>query len=183
MSEFNIINNCAPTLAGLKTGNIFNCQIAQDEDINSTIDAFNKVFEPKGLKMVLLRIKDNVAMLYLYRVKQLANDLKQDNIRSYLKQMEYPLDNSNECIEKLKHRINTMSEFPHEIGLFLGYPIEDVIGFSTLGANGAKYCGLWRVYGDVEKAKRQFALFRKCRSVYLNAYTKQNNFRKLIISK
>ena len=176
MSEINIINNCAPTLAGLKTGNIFNCPIARGEDINLTIESFNKVFEPKGLKMILLRIKDNVAMLYLYRVKQLANDLHQDNIREYLKKMEYPSENANDCIECLKHRINTMDEFPHEIGLILGYPIEDVIGFSTLGANGSKYCGAWRVYGDVEKAKKQFALFRKCRSVYINAYSKQNNF-------
>ena len=183
MSEMNIIYNCAPTLAGLKTGNIFNCTIAKGEDINSTIDSFNKLFKPKGLQMTLLRVKGDVAMVYLYRIKQLANDLSQANVRNYLQQIGYPLNNSTECIDNLKHRINTLKDFPHEIGLFIGYPIEDVIGFSTLGANCSKYCGAWRVYGDVEKAKKQFALFKKCRSVYMNTYRKQNNFGKLIISK
>ena len=183
MSEINIITNCAPTLAGLKTGNIFNVEIGKGENINATIKYFNSIFKPKGLKLILLRIKNNVAMLYLYREKQLANDLKQDGVQNYLKKMNYPVCSSIDCIECLKHRLNALNDFPHEIGLFIGYPLEDVVGFSTLGANASKYCGAWRVYGDVDVAKKRFALYKKCRSVYMNVYKKQNNFNKLIVNK
>ena len=43
-------------------------------------------------------------------------------------------------------------EFPHEVGLFLSYPPEDVKGFIDHRANDFKCAGLWKVYGDEEKA-------------------------------
>lgn len=44
-------------------------------------------------------------------------------------------------------------EFPHEVGLFLSYPPEDVKGFIDHRANDFKCAGLWKVYGDEEKAR------------------------------
>ena len=46
--------------------------------------------------------------------------------------------------------------FPHEIGFVLGYPIEDVDGFMSNGGQGARTCGRWKVYGDVDEALRRF---------------------------
>lgn len=47
-------------------------------------------------------------------------------------------------------------DFPHEIGLFLGYPLEDVQGFIENRAEGYKCVGCWKVYGDEEYAKQEF---------------------------
>ena len=55
-------------------------------------------------------------------------------------------------------------DFPHEIGLFLGYPPADVAGFLRDGGRGCKLCGPWKVYGDAEEAARRFAAFRRCRA-------------------
>ena len=60
-------------------------------------------------------------------------------------------------------RIKSGNEFPHEIGLFLGYPPEDVDGFINNGAKGAKYVGTWKVYGDESIAKRTFAQYKNVR--------------------
>ena len=57
-------------------------------------------------------------------------------------------------------------EFPHEVGLFLSYPPEDVKGFIDHRANGFKYAGLWKVYGDEEKARSLFAKYKKCTEIY-----------------
>ena len=58
------------------------------------------------------------------------------------------------------------SDFPHEIGLFLGYPIEDVVGFIRYAGKGCKLSGLWKVYGDAEAASRLFdRLSRVCHAV------------------
>ena len=54
-------------------------------------------------------------------------------------------------------------EFPHEIGIFLGYPLEDVDGFITHQGENCKLCGCWKVYGNVEQARRTFANYEKCR--------------------
>jgi hypothetical protein len=53
--------------------------------------------------------------------------------------------------------------FPHEVGIFLGYPPEDVRGFVEQGGQNYKLCGYWKVYGDVEKAKKRFSQYTRCR--------------------
>ena len=60
------------------------------------------------------------------------------------------------------HRLSANAIFPHEVGLFLGYPLEDVIGFETHGARDFKYSGTWKVYGDKETAIRRMNLYKKC---------------------
>ena len=63
-------------------------------------------------------------------------------------------------------RIRALREFPHEIGLFLSYPPEDVAGFIENKARNCKCCGCWKVYGDEEKAKETFRRFRRCTEEY-----------------
>ena len=46
--------------------------------------------------------------------------------------------------------------FPHELGLLLGYPAEDVRGFMGIGYKKCLYTGYWKVY---EKAEEKIALF------------------------
>ena len=66
----------------------------------------------------------------------------------------------------LIRRLRENDEFPHEIGLFLGYPIEDVVGFIRYAGKGCKLSGLWKVYGDAEAASRLFdRLSRVCHAV------------------
>ena len=60
--------------------------------------------------------------------------LAQDEARNLLLQDGYNIDGSlDEMIVRLKERFFHKTEFPHEIGLFLGYPIEDVKGFRKFG--------------------------------------------------
>ena len=52
-------------------------------------------------------------------------------------------------------------EFPHEIGVFLGYPLDDVRGFIE-NPHGGKVCGTWKVYGDEAQAEKAFERFKRC---------------------
>ena len=52
------------------------------------------------------------------------------------------------------------------MGLFLSYPPEDVKGFIDHRANNFKCAGLWKVYGDEEKARSLFEKYRKCTEIY-----------------
>ena len=67
---------------------------------------------------------------------------------------------------KLIRRFREEGEFPHEVGLFLSYPPEYVQGFIEHRSRDFKCAGLWKVYGDEEKARRLFAQFRKCTEIY-----------------
>ena len=72
--------------------------------------------------------------------------------------------------------------FPHEVGLFLSYPPEDVRGFIDNHARNCKYLGFWKVYGDVEKAKRTFANYERCTEAYCRKWSMGASLPSLIIS-
>ena len=57
-------------------------------------------------------------------------------------------------------------EFPHEVGLFLSYPPEDVKGFIENHAANAKCTGVWKVYGDERQARQTFDRYKKCTQTY-----------------
>ena len=78
MSDEMIIRHGSPTLAGLKTGNLFNCCYSDKKELMGILRSLNRRFVPKGVCIIPLRLSE---------------------------------------------------EFPHEIGLFLDYPLEDVKGF------------------------------------------------------
>ena len=63
-------------------------------------------------------------------------------------------------------RLRMDGEFPHEIGLFLSYPPEDVRGFIENRAANYKLVGTWKVYGDVDKARETFKRYRDCTENY-----------------
>lgn len=67
-------------------------------------------------------------------------------------------------LDDLQMRMIQTADFPHEIGLFLGYPVEDVLGFLENKGKNYSYCGHWKVYSDVERAKKLFAQYDRCRN-------------------
>jgi hypothetical protein len=66
-------------------------------------------------------------------------------------------------LRHLAKRFREGAEFPHEIGFFLGYPPEDVLGFIRHRGAHCKLCGMWKVYSDVEKARLLFSEYARCK--------------------
>ena len=73
-------------------------------------------------------------------------------------------------------------EFPHEIGLFLGYPLGDVKGFIKHRGQNCKCTGCWKVYCDEREARRQFCRFEKCRSIYCRLYREGRALSRLTVA-
>lgn len=72
--------------------------------------------------------------------------------------------------------------FPDEIGLFLGYPPEDVRGFIENKAAGCKCVGCWKVYGDAEAARAVFAKYKKCTDVYRARFAEGRSVERLTVA-
>ena len=66
-------------------------------------------------------------------------------------------------LEHLRYRMEVSIEFPHEIGIFLGYPLKDVNCFISYRGGGYRMCGEWKVYHDVVNAQRSFLCYKACR--------------------
>ncbi len=79
-----------------------------------------------------------------------------------LEESGYPCHSAGQCVACLIRRLRENDEFPHEIGLFLSYPPEDVRGFIENKACRFKCAGLWKVYGDEERAKELFRQYKRC---------------------
>lgn len=156
----------APTLAGVKTGNLFSVKYSSREKLLQELRELNHVLCPKGIRIIPMQFKAKRALLYLYRPKELMKDLADNTACSILKESGYCPGNTDRCVARLRERLKKEEEFPHEIGLFLSYPPEDVRGFIENHAAGYKMVGAWKVYGDVEKARRTFDLYDKCTSAF-----------------
>ena len=76
MSEENLVRQCAPTLAGIKTGTIFPAPFTSLAELTAEIRELNRILVPKGLRLLPLRYQDHTALLYLYRPAELRVDLK-----------------------------------------------------------------------------------------------------------
>lgn len=166
MSEYIIVKHCSPTLAGMKTGNMFSCPFADEGEMRDSIRYWNGLLVRKGLWVLPLRFQDNRALVYVYRVSRLSRDLKDGAVSRLLKEMGYETEIPERCIVQLIRKLEECGEFPHEIGLFLGYPPEDVCGFIENRAQGYKLTGCWKVYGNEEKARLTFEKYKKCTDVY-----------------
>ncbi len=182
MSEELIIKHCSPTLAGIKTANLFNCSYKSKAKLCEQIKRYNKMFHKKGLRVLPLKISENNALIYVYRPSKLKEDLNDSRAESILNNMGYMSDNPSRCLVNLIDRLSESSDFPHEIGLFLGYPPEDVSGFIENKASGFKLCGCWKVYGDVNKAKVMFSKYKKCTDEYLRRLNVGVNIERLAVA-
>lgn len=182
MSEEMIINHCSPTLAGIKTGALFNCAYPSERELRSSVRAWNKTLSPKGLRVLPLRYNGRTALIYIYRPAMLSADLENELARRLLAQCGYVSETPEGCIVQLLRRFAECEEFPHEIGLFLGYPPEDVCGFIANKACGYKCVGYWKVYGDEEKAKKAFARFEKCTRCYCQQHAKGTGIERLAVA-
>lgn len=170
----------APTLAGLKVGSIFNAKFEKIEELKEEIGYLNQKFKRKGLVFTIVRVRKNVALIYVYRPAKLQSILQEDRICTFLKQHGYAQFSLKEALETLTEHLKS-DDFPHEIGVFLGYPLEDVIGFiENKGAN-AKKVGLWKVYGEEEQAEALFRLFKRCTTVYKDRCEKGFSLEKLTV--
>ena len=161
-----MIEQGAPTLASLKTGTLFCVDTTEPGELLRQIGLWNSRLRDKGVSITLLRYNGHRALVYMYRHSQLRRDLETAGAAELLAQCGYASAEPGYAIERLRERFCESAEFPHEIGLFLGYPIEDVVGFIRNQGRGCKLSGYWKVYGDAEAASRLFArLSRVCHAV------------------
>ena len=182
MSEEMIVRYCAPTLAGMKTGTIFTCPFTDMQDIKLSIRSWNKLLKNKGLRIIPLRKqRNNRILLYVYRPKKLMQDLQNATACKLLTELGYCCENQQRCILHLMRRLRENEDFPHEIGLFLGYPPEDVRGFMEK-TTPCKCTGCWKVYTDEEAAQKIFAKYKKCTAVYQKQYAGGRSIERLAVA-
>jgi hypothetical protein len=123
---------------------------------------------PVYLTLMILRRSESGLLVFVFEKEKLEKTISSDPIKTVLSNMGYPAGVSVfVSLDYLKEQFKSR-QFPHEIGFFLGYPVDDVLGFVKHKGKNCKLCGYWKVYGNVEQAKLCFRQYDRCRE-YLTA--------------
>ena len=182
MLEKYLVEHCSPTLASLKTANLLRCCCPDRMKMRECVTYWNQQFSQKGIRMMILKEWKEMTLIYLYRPERLKEDLSNSAARELLIQLGYQEFNPDSALLHLKHRMKEEKQFPHEIGIFLGYPLEDVTGFLENEGKNYSCRGLWKVYGDAGKAQCIFQKFRKCHDIYCKRWQEGYSIQKLTVA-
>ena len=170
-----IVASASPTLAGIKCGNLFT--YTKNDGVES-IHKLNLRLNKAGIYVEPLQSEKNRVLVYVYRKDMLARDLFKTDTRTFMRSFGYKDTDPDHCVEHLKERFKY--GFPHEIGLFLGYPPEDVKGFIKNKGKNYIFCGYWKVYCDEKKARSRFCKYKNCTNRYCKLYEGGMPLEKLI---
>lgn len=155
---------CGPALAGIKPANIVACHKDKISDIHKKIDELNYQMNKRDIYFEIVCECEKRVLLMVYRKKILQAALSNYDVQEFLKSYAYPENaDVNVYMDILKQRL-AEDEFPHEIGIFLGYPLHDIYGFINHKNEGCVLTGEWKVYENPEQAQRMFERFSKCRA-------------------
>ncbi|MGN0485307.1 MAG: DUF3793 family protein [Lachnospiraceae bacterium] len=148
---------CAPVLTGEKASNLLN--IGKE---NAAV--LPKILRGTGISCRKLFERGETVTVLLFWKRELETYFAQRKVQSLLKKLGYGKRVSLEQIflqfeKSYAEYEKKQAEFPHEIGLLLAYPVEDVEGFIEQKGQRFLYAGYWKVYANVPEKKALFQRF------------------------
>ena len=171
--------HCAPILSGSKAANIMTVTVHE-------FDRIGYLLEGTGVRYRFLKTKGDKGILYLYREKRLRQYLEQEEIQEFLSEYGYDEVNIAKMLNLLSKRIRMYNDeeavFPHEIGVFLEYPLGDVKGFLANEGKNFMYSGYWKVYQDLQGAVRRFTQYDMERELTIQALMQGKSIREIALA-
>lgn len=177
--QFQLILQCAPLLKGIKVACITNLERRHCRMLGG-------ILKGTGITYRMLAVREERCLVILFREKEMERYLMGKEIREFLKEFGYILTEENDghacepypdldrVFGRLAERIGEASRrnlcFPHEIGVFLDYPIEDVRGFIENGGQECLLVGYWKVYHNRERAQMTFLAYDQAKTSAVNEF-------------
>jgi len=160
--ELQIATQCAPLLVGLKPSNLLILPENEKNDLEAALK--NTRFSYYSLSK-----KDGREVYLLYQASELMCYLRDAEVQKLLKELGYAEMELQKLLkfigQKYEEHQCKGTEFPHELGLVLGYPVVDVRGFMQHDGKNFLYSGYWKVYGNLKGTRRLFQEFKKAKEV------------------
>ena len=156
--EVQLALQCAPVLTGIKVANLLIIE-------KNTAQSIPELLGDGKLAYRLLYERKNKLVYLIYNRDKLLEYIEMKKVAVLLRVFGYKDSSLENILNEISCRYESyMSEggdFPHELGLLLGYPVEDVLGFIHHQGQNFLYTGYWKVYGNPEQAKLLFEAFDK----------------------
>lgn len=163
--ELQMAIQCAPVITGIKISNLLNIRA----------DSYRQAAEivsGSDISMYTLGAAGGRVTVFLFDKAGLCDFLRREEVRAMLRRFGYEDCSVDKVLpvfrvryqEYLRNRRSDRADrgwFPHEMGLLLGYPPEDVEGFIRNQGKNSLCTGYWRVYENAEAKKCVFRSFER----------------------
>ncbi len=169
-----VVIHCAPTVKDVKCSSLVCLASLESFDVKELIS-----LERKGLSSRFLTNRKGCPLLFLYRSRRLEEVIGGE-ASPVLTSLGYDTSSVERSLDRLEERMME-DDFPHEIGIFLGYPLDDVKSFVENRGENFILSGVWKVYHNPEKAKRTFRLYSECTKCLISEYEKEKELYRLCV--
>lgn len=159
-----LIFQCAPLIVGLRISSLLMIS-------NENMEPIRTLLQGSRISYYLIYKDSGRTTLLLFSRQELESYLSQNPVKSFLESEGYDAG----CLTDVlwNFRINYgrykrgRETFPHELGVILGYPIEDVKGYILDHGKRPLYTGYWKVYCNVSQKRELFRMFELSREMLL----------------
>lgn len=175
---FQVALQCAPFLKRLKVS----CVITLDSELYGELDG---LFCGMNISYHMLSESDGKCLVLFYRPEELEAYLRGPEISSLIREYGYSSRNLSKTLRRLTLRVRECMKngmgFPHEIGAFLGYPVNDVRGFIQNEGKGCLMTGYWKVYENLAGAKMIFNKYDRAKDSAVNEFLTGKTIREIAV--
>ena len=149
---------CAPVISGIKISNLLTIPAKSLRELSAVLKKTELSFR------ILYPGRERLVIL-IYRETELKEYLEREEVMAFIDECGYETSDISKIfpvfVKRYMRYMELKQDFPHELGLFLGYPIEDVEGFIKENGKNYLYSGYWKVYKDAELKIRLFKNYEK----------------------
>ena len=185
-----LVEQCAPTLARVKPASMFRYQPRdlKAEPVELALEklpALQKTLAARGIRIRILKNcpKTETLLFFVFRTEMCRRILEDRASRAFLRAGGYDTEHGMDALlEQFSEKICLRESFPHEIGVLLGYPLADVIGFIRNGGRNCRGQGCWKSYSDPAGAMRSQEIYRKCTRIYKRLFAAGTPLTKLAVA-
>lgn len=153
-----IAYNIAPTIIGKKPSSLV-CFSKNIRNLQLLWEKYKQEFQDSStLEFYEIRKTEKSTLVLFYNPQLLSNVVFEKNNIKFLEEFGYNKHMTlHQCLELLKGRFE--ESCPHESGIFLGFPVEDVKSFIACEGKDCLACGYWKVYHNPTQAINMFKAF------------------------
>lgn len=168
---------CSETLAGVKPANLVSLVNRVRPCGRNLYHIWQQHHHTLAGSLSMLRFKvlqttERAMLLFCYNPELLEAHLAHPGIRTLLAKAGYDTAQSaGHLLDQLGGRLQGSDSFPHEIGLFIGYPAKDVAAFMGLVKLPFTCQGPWKIYGNPDKSLCLADTFRHSRHTMVTYLT------------
>ena len=170
-----LLYNTSLIIAGIKPAVTITVKKSNHRLYNSWVKFGTNFINEINLEYTELRENMDYIILMIYDRHVLDKNLNIKENKEFLINLGYKENFIiDDCIKNLKNRYNKY-QCPHELGLFLGIPFEDVKDFMECKEKKCLLCGYWKVYNNTIEAKKIFDKYDEIKEYTIKNILKGNN--------